>query len=182
MDIQMPVLDGLQACRKIRNFNAKVPIIALSAKVMPLEQQNCIKAGMNDFLSKPLTMASLVKILYKYFMQNDQAVNLDVVVKLGEKIGTLGALEIVKSYLDHLPELRERLNRYYSSNDFILLKSTAHRFKSSSATVGASELNKTLDRIENFDECKDQGPLVNLVNEAIKQSLLAQQQLEKLIQ
>ena len=52
MDIQMPVMDGLEAARKIREFS-DVPIIALTANSNKEEQDKCLKIGMNDYLSKP---------------------------------------------------------------------------------------------------------------------------------
>lgn len=53
MDIQMPVMDGIEATRKIRESNKQVPIIALTANASKVEEDNCIKAGMNSYISKP---------------------------------------------------------------------------------------------------------------------------------
>lgn len=69
MDIQMPEQDGYQTTRIIRqmNQNAKrIPIIALTANAMAGDQEKCIEAGMNDYLSKPLQKESLQKILRKW--------------------------------------------------------------------------------------------------------------------
>lgn len=52
MDIQMPVMNGLEAAKKIREFS-QVPIIALTANSTKQEQEKCIDVGMNDYLSKP---------------------------------------------------------------------------------------------------------------------------------
>ena len=63
MDMQMPVLDGLEATRRIRAGGgpcAGAPIIALTANVLPSEVARCFAAGMDDHLGKPLTSAALV--------------------------------------------------------------------------------------------------------------------------
>jgi len=53
MDIQMPVMDGIEATKKIRESNKEVPIIALTASASKTEEDNCLKAGMNGYISKP---------------------------------------------------------------------------------------------------------------------------------
>jgi len=55
MDIEMPVLDGLQATKNIRGFNKNIPIIAITAYVNEHNINECTKAGMNAFLAKPVS-------------------------------------------------------------------------------------------------------------------------------
>ena len=68
MDLQMPEMDGLQATRDIRKNKewATVPIIALSANVFSSDKQDCLSAGMQDFLEKPITKAALIRVLAPY--------------------------------------------------------------------------------------------------------------------
>ncbi|MEO0802752.1 MAG: ATP-binding protein [Cyanobacteria bacterium J06642_2] len=66
MDVQMPKLDGLETARIIRTKTAKdnVPwIIALTANATPGDRENCLDAGMNDFISKPLRVEQLIGVL-----------------------------------------------------------------------------------------------------------------------
>ena len=65
MDVQMPVMDGLTATRAIRNDPAlsHLPVIALTAGVMPQERQAALEAGVNNFLSKPLELGQLLEVL-----------------------------------------------------------------------------------------------------------------------
>jgi CheY-like chemotaxis protein len=65
MDVMMPVMDGLTATRKIRAnpIWKKLPIIALTAKAMPDDQQRCIDAGANDYMAKPLDVEKLLSLV-----------------------------------------------------------------------------------------------------------------------
>lgn len=68
MDIQMPVMDGISTTREIRRDSelSKLPIIALTAGVLPEEREAAISAGMNDFLAKPLDLGQMNKVLSQY--------------------------------------------------------------------------------------------------------------------
>jgi len=70
MDIMMPVKDGLTATREIRQDGrfGKLPIIALTAKAMPDDQQQCIQAGANDYVAKPLDVDKLVSLIRVWLM------------------------------------------------------------------------------------------------------------------
>lgn len=69
MDIQMPVMDGLQATRLIRADPklATVPIIALTARAMQGDQELCLEAGANQYLSKPVELEQLVGMISQFF-------------------------------------------------------------------------------------------------------------------
>lgn len=72
MDIQMPDMDGYEATQKIRDNEGNkkhTPIIALTANVMEGDQEKCIEAGMDDYLSKPIRGAELERMLLKYLTE-----------------------------------------------------------------------------------------------------------------
>ena len=65
MDVMMPVMDGLDATRRIRRDQrwAKLPIIMLTAKAMPDDQERCLSAGANDYMAKPLDVDKLLSLV-----------------------------------------------------------------------------------------------------------------------
>jgi PAS domain S-box-containing protein len=66
MDIKMPELSGIDAAKKIRNFNTKVPIIAQTAFVMAEEKEESIRAGCNHFVTKPLDRTTIMELIDSY--------------------------------------------------------------------------------------------------------------------
>ena len=67
MDCQMPTMDGLEASRQIRSLNQRQPIIvAVTANALVGERERCLKAGMDDYLSKPFQAEQLVTLVKKW--------------------------------------------------------------------------------------------------------------------
>ncbi len=71
MDVQMPVMDGLQATREIRSqkskaLNPDIPIVAMTAHALKGDREKCLEAGMNDYISKPVSLQNLTEILDKW--------------------------------------------------------------------------------------------------------------------
>ncbi len=66
MDGHMPVADGYEATRKLRDLGIRVPIVAFSASAMDVDKERAYAAGMDDFLSKPVVKADLARLLFKY--------------------------------------------------------------------------------------------------------------------
>ena len=75
MDIMMPVMDGYQAMREIRaqRLFKDVPIIALTARAMPEEQEKCMAAGANDYMTKPVDIERLLTLLRVLLFQQETA-------------------------------------------------------------------------------------------------------------
>ncbi|WP_412478190.1 response regulator [Azonexus sp. IMCC34839] len=78
MDVQMPVMDGCDATRTIRQHEAetggdRLPIVALTAGAFAEDRENCLTAGMDDFLTKPVDQAALLDVLARCLAQENKA-------------------------------------------------------------------------------------------------------------
>ncbi|MEI6291229.1 MAG: response regulator, partial [Chloroflexota bacterium] len=73
MDVQMPVMDGLEATRRLRSYdtltkNFGVPIVAMTARALAGDRERCLEAGMNDYIAKPFDPAQLVEGLKRWII------------------------------------------------------------------------------------------------------------------
>jgi len=66
MDVQMPVMDGLEATRVIRSYNTELPILAVTANVFAEDRQACLDAGMNECIAKPFELDILFSTIVKW--------------------------------------------------------------------------------------------------------------------
>jgi CheY-like chemotaxis protein len=74
MDVQMPRMDGMEATRKLRSEPdfRYTPIIALTALAMPNDRERCLEAGMDEYISKPVNLKALVKIIQGCLFNNEE--------------------------------------------------------------------------------------------------------------
>ncbi len=67
MDCQMPIMDGFEACRQIRQLSERQPVIvAVTANALLGERERCLSAGMDDYLSKPFQAEQLISVVQKW--------------------------------------------------------------------------------------------------------------------
>lgn len=67
MDLKMPVMDGLTAIAKIREFKPDLPIIVLTASILPSNRETAFHVGCNDYMTKPIDSKFLMETIAKYF-------------------------------------------------------------------------------------------------------------------
>ena len=158
MDIQMPVMDGYEATKIIRESNLEIPIIALSANAMKEDIEKTKSLGMNEHLSKPIDVKKLYQVLLKYLKKNDndtslksesvvsdseikipKTKNIDVDLGLKYLVGNKKAyLKILDSFYNRYKDL-DLLN--LSESD---LKLTTHTLKGLGKNIGAIGLSDIL--------------------------------------
>lgn len=66
MDIQMPVMNGLEATRAIKKMNPKIPIISQTAYAMSEDKEKSLQAGCDDYISKPIPSQKLLEVISQY--------------------------------------------------------------------------------------------------------------------
>ncbi|HEY0030575.1 MAG TPA: ATP-binding protein [Bacteroidia bacterium] len=157
MDIAMPEMDGLEATKYIRkDLSAPVcntPIIAMTASALIGEEEKCITAGMNDYISKPFNPSDLynkiIRLLPKEMKTPLKQMVTDLSLLNNRAEGDREYLkDIFESYSSEMPVYLDELNAFMAANDWTALKKQAHKMKSPIALVGAHKLKKLLEQIE----------------------------------
>lgn len=166
MDIHMPDMDGFEATRLIRNpesqvKNHHVPIIAVTADTMKGDRDFCIRAGMNDYISKPFNPEDLFEKVERLSLYNPKKVSAhskpgaqadgNVIDKryLLDRYGDEGIVtDMLETFLEDASLRIEETRRTFESGDIDYLGLQAHSIKGSSATIGAVGLNDAASRLE----------------------------------
>ncbi|NDC40312.1 MAG: PAS domain S-box protein [Chitinophagia bacterium] len=153
MDIQMPDMNGLQTTYKIRKELKKVtPIVAMTASVMQGERENCMKAGMNEYISKPFNPLELNQKIYNFIKPQQKEshrriINIDYLKSaVGGETGAIR--EILEIYLSKTPALLEGIERDLNNGQFEALRQQVHNLKNSVGVLGADRLFHLIDTIE----------------------------------
>jgi PAS domain S-box-containing protein len=165
MDVQMPVMGGVEATKRIRANTthpaAKVLVVALTAGVSKEEKDNCYNAGMNYFLSKPIDKDLLYEMIVKYLdgsiTLNENSVDKEVVgiihfdrdkmnLKLGNDDDVLKSL-LAESVIE-FPKYIDEIQRAISEDDKLQIKATAHTLKGSAYNMEFLQLGNLALEVE----------------------------------
>ncbi|MBB6482656.1 response regulator [Spirochaeta isovalerica] len=161
LDIQMPEMDGLDACREIRRIEKekglkRTPISALSANASTEDREEAHNAGMDHFVSKPVTIDNISGLLDKVTsrdLSEETETGGAEDFGYGKLLETFGGnVDIVKSllreFLDGLPDMMDRVNRFEAEGDFDSLERTAHTLKGQMLNLHSSAASEAFALLE----------------------------------
>jgi PAS domain S-box-containing protein len=174
MDCQMPEMDGFEATRRIRTTEARtgkhIPIIAMTAHAMSEDRYKCLSAGMDDYLSKPVTRRKLKEVLERHLpptagaqpptkaeslsgsnahaRQREPGHNYVDLAALRDQLGEEDARDILKTFVTSTQASLEKVEAAVHQRDLQQLKAIAHEVKGAAMGVHAAEIARACLDIE----------------------------------
>ena len=148
MDMQMPVMNGLDATIMLRENNYQKPIVALTANVSVDDRRNFLAAGCNDFLAKPIDRQQFVEVLAKHLKPAN-----DVRIDNTPVTSTLLAnepefVDLVSQFVNALPDILQEIRVTAERNDWDELKVLVHNLKGTSGNYGYMQLSDLTAKLE----------------------------------
>lgn len=166
MDVQMPLLNGLEATRIIREeLNRELPVIALTANAIQGEADKCLQAGMNDYISKPFTEEELTGTISRWLpnkvyqgvmepvtdeettLPRQPLFNLSKLEKLGGG-NTAFVQKMTSLFIRQLPADLKELRLSAKEGDWAKMRSLAHRMKPSLDNMGIDSMYGLIRELE----------------------------------
>lgn len=176
MDVSMPEMDGLEATKRIKSGEGKnidTPIIALTAYALDEDRQRVMAAGMDGFISKPVSRVDLARVISQYFTPTE---GIDSVKKASTNMGNkllfdLNTIDPIFSDMDAdsiaqlINEFKKDISKYLVSfeegvktNDVAIVEKATHGMKGVAGTFGATELFRISDSLDNYCRAKNKLP------------------------
>jgi signal transduction histidine kinase/CheY-like chemotaxis protein len=178
MDCQMPKLDGYEATTKIRDLQITarsgqpIPVIALTANAMSGDREKCIAAGMDDYVTKPITFSRLFEVMQKFVFIPEsltatyvtpveitpklKPVNInqtlavlnreDVLTRISHDFDLLSML--YEAFQEDAPRNLQQIQAALVQQDFVQLKKAAHTLKGTAGNLGGMRLAAQAQALE----------------------------------
>ena len=161
MDVQMPIMDGIEATKVIRaTISKNLPIIALTAFALKGDNATFINAGMNDYISKPFEENVFLKTISRWLGKlmvtlpkveiNDKKAELYNLTKLYAIAKGKDSFvnKMIELFIEHVPPSVNEISNAYKEKDFEKIKSVAHRLRPSIDNMGIESLKNEIQEIE----------------------------------
>jgi len=170
LDIQMPKKNGYETAEHIRkNMKypvSETPIIAMTAHALENVAESCFKAGMNDYISKPIDMAYLTNKMNKLLekkrkttetLNKYKTIDLEHLKEL-TKDNKDRILKYIGIFLQNLPDELEVLKKHAEAKDFAAIRESLHKLKGITAYMGIKKLTSLFNSSEysNLEELSDE--------------------------
>jgi signal transduction histidine kinase/CheY-like chemotaxis protein len=155
MDCQMPVLNGYEATEEIREREQRtperhIPIVALTASAIKGDEERCLAAGMDAYVTKPVTVAALGEVLGRLVEPGNEVLDAETVEGLWELGGDTPAVlnELADAFIEGTPAQIAVLTGAVARSDLETVALAAHQLKGSCAAVGARSMGRLAAQIE----------------------------------
>jgi len=163
MDMQMPVMDGITATREIRSQNNSIPIIAMTANAMPEDREQCLEAGMNDYISKPIEPQIVRSVLMHWVADTLKSKDeVKVCNEQDEKTSIFNyklfmkkmmddkemVHEILQAFVETTPAMIAELSTSINEADANEINIKAHSLRGSAAQLICTDLSDQAKEIE----------------------------------
>ena len=164
MDVQMPVLDGLEATRLIRSNPrwADLPIVAMTAHAMNGDRERCLQAGMNGYVSKPVQPAHLLDLIESHLNRTAPAAapadKAPLERALADRLITQDsdlASNMLHLFLQLAPERLQRVRLAAEAGDLSTLAVEIRKINSTAVAIAATGLGECARRVEKAAEDQD---------------------------